>query len=639
MTYIDVRVHAKFTGRKYYTYKTSMQVEVGQIVLVPYGKTNRPGIVASIVKKPTFDVKDLSEIYPYILPLQSQSLNIWLESYYPYDYGDLAGLFIPSNLNIKSRPAKPIDIASNVISDKLNYTEEQKPAIISMLNNPHVLLHGDTGTGKTEAFLAVAEQVLSAGKSVLINTPEIGLTPQLENAIKNRLSSPVFITHSQMTPAKRKQVWLAAYNNTTPALFIGPRSSIFLPYQNLGLIVADESHDTSYTNQQTPKYNGLYVASQLAKLHKAHFVQSSATPNTTDYYYAAKLGLPIIRMVRQAAGDSSVSGLVVDMSDKDNKSPYQLLSKPLLKAIDNNLDKNMQSLLFINRRGSARIIQCLECGFIAHCPTCNLPLTYHHDIYKNKCHQCGYTEPSYTQCKQCQSPNLTYKTPGTKGVVTDLQKLYPKAKIARFDLDTEQANSLHRQFKDILDGKFDIIIGTQLITKGLDLPKLSLVGVLNADASMQLPDYHAEERTFQQLYQVSGRVGRGHSKDNNFILQTYQPEHPVIKTALDRNWQAFYNYEISKRKSYGYPPFRVLAIAKITLKNQTNAINSAQKLKDKLSKYKVTILGPSPAFYEQTNQGYTWQLLIKSSSRVNMMQALLDIPNNWYVDIDPTSTL
>ncbi|MCU0667630.1 MAG: primosomal protein N', partial [Patescibacteria group bacterium] len=457
MTYVDVIVYAKYTGRRYYTYKTGLNLSIGSVVKAPYGKSSYPGIVMNIVKKPTIDIKDIDTIYDFNLPNQSVELLKWLCSYYPFDYGEICGLFIPPNLTVKPRVQKDTPFTSFESKEPFMLNKEQLLAVNAIVNNAHSILHGDTGTGKTETYLEVAKQMINAGKSVLIITPEIGLTPQLLASVTNRLKCPVYITNSQMTPAKRKQTWIAAYNNTSPSVYIGPRSSIFLPYQNLGLIVADESHDLSYYNQQNPRYNGLFVASQLAKIHKAHFVQSSATPNISDYYYCQKLKLPIIRMTKMAVGDPNVRGEVIDMTDKQNLSPYQQLSNKLLKELDSNLNNNMQSMLFINRRGTARIIQCQNCGHISQCPTCNLPLTYHHDQYKNKCHQCGYQESTQTQCSQCNSPELSYKTPGTKGTVSDIQKLFPSAKIARFDLDVQHSQSLKEQFENIKDGKFDII--------------------------------------------------------------------------------------------------------------------------------------------------------------------------------------
>lgn len=637
MVYVEVSIAGQHSGRQFYTYYWADQLEIGALIRVPFGKKSAIGIVRAIVKKPTFATKALTTPLNITLPTGVMQLIAWIEQFYPYDYGDISQLFVPPNLSVTAKKAP--NQAPHSPKNLPALTSDQANSLSVITQNQHVILHGDTGTGKTRVYLEYANAVLQSGKSVLILTPEIGLTPQLEQDIKDVCPFPIYVTHSQKTPAARRRVWEQAYANESPALFIGPRSSLFLPFNNLGLVVIDEAHDNSYNNFQTPKYNGVYIAAKLAQINSAHFVQSTATPNVSDYAIAQQKRIPISRMTHIAAGQASATGYVIDMTDRALFTQHPLISDPLIAAIKESLRNKEQSLMFLNRRGTARIVQCNNCGQIEECLVCGIPFTYHHDAHRLKCHVCGRQQASSSQCSACGSTDLLYFSPGTKGIEQDIQSLFRGATIARFDMDVAAKDSVHRRLDDIKSGAIDILVGTQLLTKGLDLPRLSTVSIINADAGLSLPDYRAEEITFQQLYQVTGRVGRGHTLSKYFI-QTRQPHHPVIEAALDRNWQKFYDYEIHKRKAYRYPPFAYLALITITKARPETAQKHAQAAYNLLAKDpRVTILGPSPSYYETAQGGHTWQLLLKSSSRSHLVQLLTTIPGEWTIDMDPSSVL
>lgn len=639
MTYFKISVAGQHTKHQYFTYSSNKPLNIGQIVIVMYGKKQAYGIVCDTDKKPNFKVKPIKDITPFILPPESILLLHWLEQYYPYQYGELAQLFMPPNISVNARKTTKQDATEKTQLTKLAFTKDQQTAFNEIQKSHHVLLHGDTGTGKTLVFLREAQKILNNNQSVLILTPEIGLTPQLEISIKQNCNAPLYTTHSQMTPASRKKVWMQAYKSDTPSVYLGPRSSLFLPFKNIGLVVIDESHDSSFDNMQSPRYHGLYVAAKLASIHKARFIQSSATPNVTDYVHAKAKNVPILRMEKIALKNNPAKGQIIDMTNKENLSSNHIFSEPLLKAVAEAIKSRKQSLLFLNKRGTARIVQCTNCGAIKECPKCNLALTYHHNTNKLLCHQCNYKENAQPNCFKCGSTNLLYTSPGTKAVERDLAKIFPNATIARFDIDSSKKEMLAQRLNEIKQNSIDIIIGTQLITKGLDLPYLGLVGILNADTTLQLPDYQAEERAFQQLYQVSGRVGRGHSKDNKFIIQTRLPEHPVIKSALTRNWTSFYKYETHKRKMHNYPPFCYLSLLKITKKTSASAQNASQKALQMLQQQHIITLGPSPSFYSTKNGYVTWQIIAKSPHRQQLLNALRQLPTDWSIDMDATSTL
>jgi primosomal protein N' (replication factor Y) len=470
--------------------------------------------------------------------------------------------------------------------------------------------------------------------------PEIGLTPQLIHDFKKHIKAPIVLTHSELAPAERRRVWEYALNSNKPSVFVGPRSALFLPFHNLGLIVVDEAHDASFKqNQSSPRYQSLYIAGKLAALHGALLIQSTATPNVDDYEMAKAHDYKIIRIKTQAAGDYKSNLSIIDISDRQNfvKSPH--LSNQLVDAVKNALKNNEQIMLFLNRRGSARLVQCSNCGWQALCPNCGIPLIYHHDYHAIRCHTCNFKEAAPAKCPKCESIDLNFKIIGTKSLVEHAQKLFPKAKIMRFDADSLAAERLHRNIDVLKKGDVDIVIGTQLISKGIDLPRLSVVGVINADTGLNLPDFRAEETTFQQLYQVTGRAGRGHVLSNSFI-QTRLPDHPVMQAVLNRSWDDYYRYEIDKRQKFNYPPLCFLALIKVQKKTSNSAKNTSQKIYDSLIKNKATLLlGPSPSFYEKFGDYYTWQIILKAHDRANLVSELKNLTSEWTVDIDPTSLL
>lgn len=640
MIYVEVAIAKQHTGDKLFSYETSDSIALGSIVVVPFGRTSAIGIVIAKVKKPTFKTKPIKQILPYTLPKQSIDLMSWMFNFYAEDNGTISQLFVPSNFVAK--PKK--QLARTIIGKGYSLpepTSEQANAldILSNANTTRALLHGDTGTGKTRVFVDIANQSLAKGRSVLILTPEIGLTPQLIDTISQHTSNPIVLTHSELTPVERRRVWEYALSGEKPTVFIGPRSALFLPINNLGLIVIDEAHDSSYKQGQSPRYQSLHVAAQLAILHNAKLIQSTATPNVDDYLMCKKSNYHIIRMKTPAAGQLSTTAEIIDMTNRDNftKNPY--ISNKLLDAIEVALAQNEQVMLFLNRRGSARLVQCASCGWQAICPNCGIPLTYHHDVHTIRCHTCNFANKAPTSCPECQSSDLTFKSIGTKSLTELVQKIFPKSQIKRFDADSTATEQLHRNIDLLKNGDVDILVGTQLISKGIDLPNLSVVGVINADSGLNLPDYRAEELTFQQLYQVTGRVGRGH-KLSKFFIQSRMPENPVMTAVLQRSWEQFYSYELHKRQQFMYPPYCFIAIAKITRRTSKGAENAALKNTENLSQFSgITVLGPSPSFFEKAGGYYTWQIIIKSHRRSLILQAIRSLPQDWIVDLDPSNLL
>lgn len=639
MHYVEVAIAKQRGGSRLYTYHSDIILSIGEIISVPFGKKDVVGVVLAVVKKPGFKTKPVSQKLLFTLPSTSVELLHWLLSFYPDDYGALTQLLLPANFTVK--PSKK-PLVAPVGKDELlpTATNEQTTALHAIAGSKRILLHGDTGTGKTRVFLESAKEYLAKGQSVIIVTPEIGLTPQLIADITRYLPAPIVLTHSAMTDAERRKAWEYAATNDTPTVYVGPRSVLFLPMQNIGLIVLDEAHDAAYKQGQAPRYQAQHIAATLAGLHKATLILSTATPNIADYQQAQERGYAIVRLTHLAAGEHRSEVSIIDITDRSLFTKSQFLSDDLVQKLEATLKKGEQSIVFLNRRGSARLVQCSSCGWQALCPHCGIPLTYHHDLHTIRCHTCNYKTTAPSSCPTCGSVDLEFKSIGTKSLVDHIQKLLPSARIMRFDTDNSASEQLHMHVQDIKDGDVDILVGTQLITKGIDLPNLGLVGIVNGDTGLNLPDFRAEELTFQQLYQVVGRVDRGHRK-GFALIQTRVPEHPIMQAVLNRDWDAFAEYELHKRKTYLYPPFSYIAQFAITKKTAVLAEKEAEKAITLLSNagLGIQLLGPSPSFYEQSAQGMTWHIIGKGPKRSQLVAAARLLPSDWRCDIDPLNLL
>jgi primosomal protein N' (replication factor Y) len=447
--------------------------------------------------------------------------------------------------------------------------------------------------------------------------------------------------HSNLTGPERRDLWLQILYATSPVVVVGPRSALFVPCSTLGLIVVDEAHDTSYKQDQLPRYNALRVAGKLAHIHNAQVIFGTATPLISEYFVLEAKKLPILRLTKLAAGKAEpVRMEVIDLKDRGlfTKNPY--LSSPLIEQITATLERGEQSLIFLNRRGTARVVLCQNCGWQAVCPNCHTPLTYHGDSHHLRCHTCGFKQPNPTNCPVCRSLDILYKSIGTKALVTILQTLFPNARIQRFDTDNTKQEKLEHHYHKVKAGEVDILVGTQMLVKGLDLPLLSLVGVVAADSSLQFPDYTAEEQTYQLLSQAVGRVGRGH-RPGSVVIQTHNPSGQALHAVLNKNWEEFYKQQLAERKQFNFPPFCYLLKINCSRKSLSAAIRACEAIRDSLitAAHPVQIIGPSPSFKEQTSGQYNWQLVIKAKHRQSLVAIIASLPPNATYDIDPTNLL
>ena len=648
------------------TYSFDQNLAPGTIVSIPLGKKTALGIIYRKTAAPTdqnFVIKSINKIvHPIPLPNHLLKSLAWLSSYYLNPVAKTANLFLPLGIEKNRRKkssastfipqfSNPIqDIASPIAATTTNYQIPLNPAQKQALTELHKikthtkLLHGITGSGKTNIYLELASQVFSSNQSVILLVPEISLTPQLVGRFQEHFGTQVISLHSKLTEAERHLIWQRIHeaDQSTPFVVIGPRSALFSPLKNLGLIIIDEAHEPSFYQDTSPRYHALRLASFMAQTLKIDCLLGTATPRVEDYFLAQKNHAYVALSEKAKSITSQTKINLIDLKDRALFTRNRYFSDALLQDIENNLKQHKQTLLFHNRRGSAPLTLCEHCGYQVLCPNCLLPLTLHSDSYQLICHTCGHHEPVPSTCPVGHHGSLIHNGFGTKLLESELKKLFKSARIARFDADNTTADSLTQNFEAVKNGDIDIIIGTQTIAKGLDLPLLNTVGIVQADANLNLPDYAAEERTFQLITQVIGRVGRGHTDINHVFLQTFQPEHPVILAAKSLDYAKFADYLLKKRQLSHLPPFFYLLRISIVKKTEDLAIKKIMELHRALKKFPdVYLSAPTPSFHEYTPSGYSWQIIVKAKKRdslTHLIESLDQYPEIRFA-IDPPSLI
>jgi len=624
-----------------FTYEMAEPVVVGQLVVVPLGRRQGLGVVLGPAEVPEFATKAVERMLDQPpLPGYLLKLAEWLASYYASGISAVWTTLLPAGLEQKPRAGAKSTADAPVL--KLPpLTPEQAEVLAALRADSHrtQLLQGVTGSGKTRIYLDLAAEALAAGRSVIILVPEIMLTPQLVGVFTEQFGHRVLATHSRMTVAQRRNVWLEALHSTEPRVAIGPRSALFVPVPNPGLIVIDECHETSYKQEQAPRYHAVPAAAKLAELTDARLVLGSATPGLTELFLAGEGRIGHHRLHQRINKSDIPIATIVDLRDKTQLRQSRFLSEPLIQALSQTLDEGRQSLLFINRRGSASSQLCGACGHVSLCPHCQLPFTFHADLARLVCHHCNRRQSPAAVCPECGAAELMFLGGGTKRIESEITRLFPTARLSRIDRDSATPEHMAATWHGLKNHTLDIVIGTQMIAKGLDLPRIDTIGVVSADTMLQLPDYSAAERTYDLLVQVAGRAGRG-DRPGRVIIQSYTPDHPAIQAAAALDFDAFATAELAHRQQLGYPPYRYLLKLTTSAASRATCERKSAELAQALAGTPhVTLLGPAPALLETMGGRYHWILVAKSPDRRRLVEIAANLPAGWTADLDPLNLL
>jgi primosomal protein N' (replication factor Y) len=513
------------------------------------------------------------------------------------------------------------------------------------------LLHGVTGSGKTEVYLTAIETTLAEGRSALLMVPEIALTPQMAGQFFSRFGDRVAILHSAFTDVERTEQWRRIRSGVA-SVVVGTRSGVFAPVQNLGLIVVDEEHDGSYKQEENPRYNGRDVAIVRAQGAGACVILGSATPSLESRYNAEKGKYTLLELPGRIEARPMPHVELIDMRQEFLETRKQeTFSRKLIEALGQRVESGEQTIVLLNRRGFSSFVACRACGERVQCINCSLTLTYHKRDRRLLCHYCGYAEKVPSQCPKCSSEHIYFLGIGSERVEEELHRAFPAARIARLDRDTVTGK---RQYETILqdfrEGNYDMLVGTQMIAKGHDIPNVTLVGVVAADMGLGMPDFRAAERTFQLLTQVAGRAGRG-SLPGIVLVQTINPEHYAVRLAAAQDYQGFYEKELNFRRMMHYPPFAAMANVLVRSEKKEMAMRMSTELGFLLNPppEKLRVMGPAEAPVPRLKNEYRYQFLIKAASRKALNELLQKIRNfavehKWgatalVIDVDPLTLM
>lgn len=667
-TEISLRTLEKTVGRKNLKYQIRLLTEKGLVLL---SLKKKEAVVRIRKEKWFFPTKiqrenpirgKLHKILNFIVEQESVSYAR-LKDHFGYCSSSLKalekkGAIIVEEKEVFRQPPIHKEVFTEpfheLTSEQIRILKSMERAITKRIYYPF-LLHGVTGSGKTEIYLRVMERVMQSGRQCLYLVPEISLTSQLYDRIISRLQAPIAMLHSNLTHTERFDAWRMIRNGDVK-IVVGARSAIFASFSDLGLIIVDEEHDVSYKQDEKLRYNARDLALLKGKIFNAMVILGSATPSLESYYNGLKKKYSTGALSQRVANKQLPHVTIIDMKIEKglHKKKSGIISRSLQNALEQRLSDGQQSLLFLNRRGFSPAFLCQQCGHAFKCPHCDVSLIHHRGQKKLCCHYCNFSNRIPEECPVCGSYFLTSLGWGTERLEKEIKHLFPDARVARMDRDTTTARGASRAIlKDVYQGNVDILIGTQMIVKGYHLPMVTLVGVMCADQSLNFPDYRASERTFQLLTQVAGRAGRGDSKGEVFV-QAYNPDHYSITCAQQHDYRKFYQMEMSFRKELGYPPFKRLINFRFEGRSKAHlevCIKKAGYMARKLQKhpdYKATIeiLGPAQAPWEKIQGRYRYQMLIKGNNfhrlrtfTSNLMD-ILKVPIKTYgarfiVDVDP----
>jgi primosomal protein N' (replication factor Y) len=637
-------------------------VKIGARVFIPFGPRTIVGYVVAL--NDVAEVKDVKEIKGVIdkepiLTDELLKLTKWISENYFCSWGEAIGAVIPGGIkkgkaSIGSRIKVPEMKAEDfVITEPHVLMEEQGKALKEITdsidkNEPRTfLLHGITASGKTEVYLQAIEIVLQKGKQAIMLVPEIALTPQTIERFVSRFGHRVAVIHSHLTPAKRFLEWKKIKDGKAD-IVVGARSAIFAPMSRLGLIIIDEEHETTYKQDDVPRYHARDVAEERSRLNKCPLILGSATPSLESYYKAKHGDYKLIRLTRRVEDRLLPKMKIVDMRmELATRKRITVFSKVLLDAIDKALKAGKQVIIFLNRRGFSTFINCKKCGLVMKCRRCDAVMVYHFEEKKLVCHYCNYHQDPPDICPKCKSGYIRYFGLGTEKVESEMSHAFSNIKIARMDSDTTSKKGSHDKILSrFKSGEVKMLVGTQMIAKGLDFPQVTLVGVVSADVTLNIPDFRSSERTFNLLTQVGGRAGRGED-GGEVIVQTYTPDHYSILAAAKHDYDKFYEEEIVSRKELLFPPFTNLVKVVVRARNEEFTHQTADELAEAIRAEDKDAMfsGPAPAPMARVRGYFRYNILMKGKDKAAMCALLKKVLGSFRkphgvliaVDVDPLS--
>jgi len=640
----------------------SNDIAVGKRVFVPFTNRRVVGYVVGLSDEADIkEVKDVESVIDKepILSDEILKLTKWIKDTYFCSWGEAIAAVIPSGIKqgkkeLGTRIKDPrINSEGFAVSVPHKPTEEQSKAIRHVIDTidkkkyETFLLHGITSSGKTEVYLQAIDHALNKGRQAIMLVPEISLTPQTVERFISRFGDKVAVIHSKLTPAKRFLEWKRIKDGKAQ-IVVGARSAIFSPMANLGLIIMDEEHETSYKQDDVPRYHAREVAWMRAKLNDCPLILGSATPSLESYYKAKHGEYKLVKLTKRIDERLLPKVKIVDMRmELATRKKIAIFSRILLDAIDSTLKKGKQAIIFLNRRGFSTFVNCKKCGLVLKCKRCDTVLVYHFDEKKLICHYCDYKQPAPDICPKCRSSYIKYFGLGTERVESEISHQFAHAHIARMDSDTTKKLGSHEKILgDFKSGDTSLLVGTQMIAKGLDFPEVTLVGVVSADVTLNLPDFRASERTFNLLTQVGGRAGRGEHA-GEVIIQTYAPSHYSILAAAKHDYEKFYEEEIKSRKELLYPPFVNLVKITVRARNDELTLKAAQSLAEAIrdEDKELKTAGPTPAPIVRMRGYFRYNILLKGADRGAMCGLLRKVLGSFRkphgvlvaVDVDPIS--
>ncbi|HOX40640.1 MAG TPA: primosomal protein N' [bacterium] len=593
-------------------------IKVGQIVLIPFGRREIRGLITKTKTQNTsnYKLKKISRLLDLIFPLPYLQAIEWIANYYLCSQGEALSLFLPPFLTkARTLPEKQ----KTYESKKIDFSDDQKEALsrleeIYLAPQKPTLLFGITGSGKTELYIELAKNATAENKQVVVLVPEITLTPQTVERFEQVFNNDVVVMHSNLSKSERFHCYQNFYSGMK-SIIVGPRSALLVPSKNLGLIIVDEEHTDAYKQDASPRYNAVDLACEIGAKTGAMVLLGTATPRIETFHRATTGEYNLVMLESRHHRKTLPSSTLVDLREEVKAGNFSPISNKLKESIEKTLEKKRQVLLFLNRRGMATFVSCRDCGHVELCPNCSIPMVYHlgGEFGHLNCHHCDHKAAVPTCCPDCHSHRIKFFGSGIEKVELELKHLFPNNTILKVEGSAlTRRNSQVDLNKTLRSAKADIILGTQIIAKGFDLPGVDLVGVISADIGLNLPHFRAGERTFQLVTQVSGRSGRlddsGHT-----LIQTYWPDSPALKAASLHDYSGFYKEEIKNRELFLYPPFRALVRIISEHKQESTARRLIDEVKKRIDELRLHSVGPAPCFHQRMHDKYRFHLLIKTT--------------------------